>query len=76
MISFKQLCYKDLGFKQKLKGPIEVKCAIMSTMVFEDETIAPLLESKVPITLFMERPRDESGPQVLYSSQMNVNLVF
>jgi hypothetical protein len=62
MISFRQLCYKDLGFKNKLKGKVEVKTAIMSTMVFEQECISPLLESKVPITLFLERSKDESGP--------------
>ena len=76
MISFKQLCYKDLGVKIKLKGKVEVKTAIMSTMVFEEQCITPLLEAKVPITLFLERPKDESGPQVLYSTQLNMNLVF
>lgn len=35
-----------------------------------------MLEAKVPITLFLERPKDESGPQVLYSTQLNMNLVF
>lgn len=34
MISFKQLMYKDLGFKNKLKGPVQVESAILSTMVF------------------------------------------
>ena len=68
MISFKQLCYKDLGLKNKLKGKVEVKTAIMSTMVFEEECISPLLEAKVPITLFLERPKEEAGPQILYST--------
>jgi hypothetical protein len=36
MLSFKQLMYKDLGFNDKLKGPVHVKTAIMSTMVFEE----------------------------------------
>jgi hypothetical protein len=58
MISFKQLCYKDLGFTNKLKGNVDVKCAIMSTMVFELEVLDPLIKARVPITLFMERPGD------------------
>ena len=49
MISFKQLCYKDLGFIRKLKGPCEVKVAIMSTMVFELEMLEPLLSVKIPV---------------------------
>ncbi len=35
MITFYQLMFKDLGYKNKMKGDIEVRCAIMSTMVFE-----------------------------------------
>ena len=52
MISFKQLCYKDLGFKNKLKGPTEVKVAIMSTMVFELEVLEPLITNKIPVSSF------------------------
>lgn len=51
MISFKQLCYKDLGFRAKLKGPSEVKTAIMSTMVFELEILDPLLQTNIPVSL-------------------------
>jgi hypothetical protein len=35
MITFYQLMFKDLGYKSNMKGDIEVKCAIMSTMVFD-----------------------------------------
>ena len=45
MISFKQLLYKDLGFKNKLKGKCEVKVAIMSTMVFDVEMLDPLFQA-------------------------------
>ena len=48
----------------------------MSTMVFEEACISPLLEAIVPITLFLERPKEESGPQILYSTHLNMNLVF
>ena len=34
MISFKQLMYKDLGFKKKMNGLVDVQVAILSTMVF------------------------------------------
>jgi len=50
MISFKQLCYKDLGFVRKLKGKCEIKAAILSTMVFELEVLAPLIEANVPVS--------------------------
>ena len=62
MISFKQLCYKDLGFKNKLKGPCEVKVGILSTMVFDIDVLKPMLEAKVPLTVFLERSSDEKGP--------------
>jgi hypothetical protein len=54
MISFKQLCYKDLGFVHKLKGKVEVKTAIMSSMVFELEMLHPLLEAKIPVRLLFK----------------------
>ena len=50
MISFKQLLYKDLGFKSKMKGKIEVTNAILSTMVFEVEMIELLIKSNIPIS--------------------------
>lgn len=62
MISFKQLCYKDLGFKNHLVGKVDVKVAIMSTMVFELEVLDPLLKAQVPITLFLERGSEDAGP--------------
>ncbi len=40
MLSFKQLMYKDLGFKNKLKGKSGIKTAILSSMVFEIEVIS------------------------------------
>lgn len=39
MISFKQLMYKDLGFKDNLKGKSGIKAAILSSMVFDIEII-------------------------------------
>jgi hypothetical protein len=39
MVSFKQLMYKDLGFKDKLKGQSGIKVAILSSMVFDIEMI-------------------------------------
>jgi len=56
------LCYKDLGFKNKLKGPCEVKVGILSTMVFDIDVLKPMLEAKVPLTVFLERSSDEKGP--------------
>jgi hypothetical protein len=50
MISFKQLCYKDLGFVRKLHGKSEVKTAIVSTMVFELEVLDPLIVAQVPVS--------------------------
>lgn len=51
MLSFKQLCYKDLGFVNKLKGQVDVKTAIMSSMVFDPIVLHPLLEAKIPVRL-------------------------
>ncbi len=76
MISFKQLCYKDLGFKNKLKGQCEVKVVILSTMVFDIDVLKPMLEAKIPLTVFLERSSDEKGPQVEYSTKLNMNLVY
>jgi len=76
MISFKQLCYKDLGFKSKLKGKSEVKVAILSTMVFELQVLDPLLSTGIPVTVFLERDKDAKGPQVQTIREVNTNLVF
>jgi hypothetical protein len=70
------LCYKDLGFKNKLKGQCEVKVAILSTMVFDIDVLKPMLEAKIPLTVFLERSSDEKGPQVEYSTKLNMNLVY
>jgi hypothetical protein len=43
--------YKDLGLVNKMKGEIEVEAAILSTMVFEEELIEPLLEAKIPVSI-------------------------
>lgn len=75
MLSFKQLCYKDLGFQNKLNGESEVVRAILSTMVFEVHVLEPLLRNRTPITLFLER-RGDKGPQVEYHDEVNMNLVY
>ena len=51
MISFKQLCFKDLGFTGKLQGKCDVRAAILSTMVFELEVLDPLITAGVPVSL-------------------------
>lgn len=43
--------FKDLGYKDKMKGEVEVNNAIMSTMVFEPEILEPLYAKKVPVIL-------------------------
>lgn len=54
--------YKDLGFKDKLKGKSGIKVAILSSMVFEVEVLLPLVEEKVPMTVFLERDKDVRKP--------------
>eukprot|EP00347_Sterkiella_histriomuscorum_P001407 403372152 len=76
MISFKQLMYKDLGFKNKLKGKSSIQRAILSTMVFDIELITQLLDEKIPMTIFLDRDKDDKGPQVLYEEKLNLNFVF
>jgi hypothetical protein len=33
MVSFKQLMYKDLGFNSKLRSPVDVKTAILQSLM-------------------------------------------
>ena len=72
MLSFKQLCFKDLGFRTKLRGPCEVQTAILTTMVFEAEVLDPLITARVPITVFLDR----DGPLLQEIPQLNMNLIF
>jgi len=40
---------------------VEVKCAILHTMVFEPDILNSLFINKVPITVFMER-KEKGSP--------------
>lgn len=53
----------------------EVECAIFHTMVFELSMIAPLLKCGIPITVFKDKDRSESGPLVEKDPQHNLNYV-
>ena len=82
MISFGQLLMKDLGIDdhEKLIGSSkwrrpEVECAVLHTMVFEPGMLAPLVKCGIPITVFKDRDRSESGPLVEEDNASNMNLV-
>ena len=45
-------------------------------MVFDIDVLKPMLEAKVPLTVFLERSSDDKGPQVEYSTKLNMNLVY
>ena len=45
--------YKNL----KINGIVDVKSAIMQSMVFEGEMLELLLQAKIPITVFLERAK-------------------
>ena len=52
-LKFEQLMYKSL----KVNGIVDVKTAIMQSMVFEGEMLELLLQAKIPITVFLERAK-------------------
>ena len=83
MLSFRQLGYKGLkvlpplpGSAQKQSAPVEVKCVIMHTMIFEPELIKHLLGAKIPITVFADRSRFVKEPLVERMDQFNCNVVY
>jgi hypothetical protein len=53
-----------------------VKCAILNTMVFDPSMLKPLLQAKVPITVFLDRPKSVFGPLVEPQDFANTNLVY
>ena len=84
MISINQLWLKDLGiFDHKrdtgdLKDRTpEVKCAILHTMCFDQDVIKPLIDTKIPITLFKEGS-DRHMPETTLidrDDDLNINYV-
>jgi hypothetical protein len=64
LLTFNQLMYKDLkipppptGCVQQKSAPVEVRCAILHTMIFEPELIKSLLGAKIPVTVFADRSK-------------------
>ena len=53
---------------------IEVKCAVLHTMVFEPDLLNSLFQIKIPITVFVERK--EKGSPVDKVDQVNMNIVY
>lgn len=64
------------GSLQKISAPVEVKCAIMHTMIFEPELIKCLLGARIPITVFADRNKLEKGPLVEKLDEFNCNVVY
>lgn len=55
---------------------MEVKCAILQTMIFEPDLIKHLLGAKIPITVFADRSKLENGPLVDKNDKHNINMVY
>jgi hypothetical protein len=53
---------------------IEVKSAVLHTMVFEPDLLNSLFQIKIPITVFVERK--EKGSPVDKVDQVNMNIVY
>ena len=62
MLTFQQIAYKDLKILKNADQrslPVEVKCAILQTMIFEPELIKHLLGARIPLTVFSDRNKAE-----------------
>lgn len=55
---------------------MEVKCAILQTMIFEPDIIKHLLGARIPITVFSDRSKLENGPLVDKMDKHNINMVY
>jgi hypothetical protein len=58
-----------------LKDKVDLKSAILTTFDFEEELIKPLLDSKVPITLFEDKIKSNPTHAFKEDSAINLNKV-
>jgi hypothetical protein len=62
--------------KNLLIDEVEVKRAIFTTFLFEEELLEELYKKKIPITLFIDRGKGEKGSLLREIPAKNMNMVY